>query len=148
MKSKALSAGLMMITFAACGGNLPDYTYNFTGSWRGAMTIVSGAQMTSVSVLQEVRAIGKNRFRFEDRACPTTWTATSATSAAVDGTDGCVSMDGGCTARINISSGTLVRERNGARAQMLGRAIFSKGCPVAAGTSVPYSLSADWMTRK
>ena len=67
-------AGILLGFAAACGLSGPsstDYNSNFTGSWRGNVTITVGSSSTTQPITQLVNAVSTNRLRFEDGYCPT-----------------------------------------------------------------------------
>ena len=147
---------LLLLLVAACGGgsdsshNNPsqttDYNSNFTGTWRGNGTITIGTQSATGPLFQVVNAVSTNRFRFEDSWCPTVWTANNATSASVDVTN-CPAFPAACSFTARITSGSFVRDGNGARAGMSGTATVASGCTAPPGTSLAFSLTTDVMIR-
>jgi hypothetical protein len=158
--TKQLAAVVMLCFISACGGNdsstvlhddppadTPDYNPSFTGTWQGNATATLSGQSLTAPFRQVVTAVNKNHLVWQDVACPTYWTATSATSAVVDRLDNCSSTSNGCTVGLSVTSGSFVREGDGARASLSGQFTVGRGCSIPEGTAYTYSLNTDLMTR-
>jgi hypothetical protein len=161
LNSYSLAAVFMLALVSACGGSEntnnvvdrpevadpPDYNSNFIGTWQGNVTTTIADQSSTSPVRQPIAAISKNRFRFEDSTCPLDWTATSTTSAMSDVGPVCSNTSDGCTLTISVTSGSFVRESDGARASVAGEVTAGHGCSVPAGTALAFTQNSDLMTR-
>jgi hypothetical protein len=152
---------VMLCFISACGGSdsstpnpvpnnptidTPDYNSNFTGTWQGSLTVTIYGESATSPIRQPVSAVTKNRLVMDDPSCPSYWTVTSETASAIEPFDNCSSTTNGCTLGLGVSSGSFVRDGNGARISMAGRLIVGSGCSVPAGTYSYYAYT-DLMTR-
>src|SRR5215471_7806164 len=128
-----LTSAIALSLIVECGGNnhnsrpinptasVEDFNSNFTGTWVGPVIITVGGQSEWDSFEQPVTAVSANRIRFEDSSCPSFWTTASATEAMLEQPINCyTSSQTGCVIQLTFSSGTFVREGDGARVTLAG----------------------------